>query len=93
MIVLLVGINSVDQDWRIWILYLATLFSLINIVYAVQGKQWFWIVPLLAIVVAWNPAFIIDYPGDFEIWIGMHLIGALIFALSGFFLKVPAKKV
>ena len=101
-IALLVGFAIIESETFIVVRYVASILALIMIVFAVQGglsqrgvsqsgswRTWVWIVPLAAIAVTWNPAFII--PIAQPAWTGAQYLGVLVFGLAGVFIKVRPK--
>ena len=85
--VLLVGILLIGQEFYIAIRLLTAIFALIMAVFAVQAKQWWWVLPLIPVVVLWNPIVPIDLPEGFQL--GAHYIAIVIMVLVGLRVKVP----
>ena len=86
-IALLAFVAVVDNsDWFTIARYVVSILALIMCVFAGQAKQWWWLPPLLAIAVLWNPVLPIDLP-VFG-WQIAHLAGAVIFVASGLLIKV-----
>ncbi len=76
----------IDTDWFTIARYVVSILALIMCVFAGQAKQWWWIPPLLAVAVAWNPVFPLDLP--LVAWQICHLVGAIVFVASGLLIKV-----
>lgn len=86
-ILLLVGFALIGGDAFLWILYPVSILALIVAWFAFQARHWWWIPPLLAIAVLWNPVFPFDFEGP--LWIGAQYLAVLVFVLSGILIKVP----
>ncbi|QJU53744.1 DUF6804 family protein [Herbiconiux sp. KACC 21604] len=76
----------IDTDWFTIARYVVSILALIMCVFAGQAKQWWWIPPLLAVAVLWNPVFPLDLP--LVAWQICHLVGAIVFVASGLLIKV-----
>lgn len=79
-------IAVVDTDWFTIARYVVAILALIMVVFAFQAKQWWWIPPLVAIAVIWNPVLPIDLP--LVAWQIAHVVGAIVFVASGLLIKV-----
>lgn len=88
MLALLIGIGALDQDWWLVILFVVSIFALINLVFAFQARHWWWWPILAGIAVLWNPAWPIYLP-TYELWLAAHIVGAVLMMASGFLIKVP----
>ena len=87
-ILLLAGFALIDSgDAFLWILYPVSILALIVAWFAFQAKHWWWIPPLLAIAVVWNPIFPLGLSGP--LWIAAQYVAALVFVLAGVLIKVP----
>ena len=85
-IVLLAGVALVDSDGYLVIQFIVAIFALIIGYFAWQAKQWWWIIPLVAIAVVWNPVFPITIDGD--LWLILHYVAAIVFIAAGVLIKV-----
>lgn len=85
-IALMAFIAVVDTDWFTIARYVVSILALIMCVFAGQAKQWWWIAPLGAIAVLWNPVLPIDLP--IVAWQAVHVAGAIVFVASGLLIKV-----
>jgi hypothetical protein len=85
-IVLLAGVALIDSSAFVWIEFPTAILALIVSWYAFQARQWWWIAPLLAIAVLWNP--ILPIAIDGRIWVGAQYIAILVFILAGIFIKI-----
>jgi len=86
--VLLAGLALLDSGAFFWIKTVVAILAAIVAVYAWQAKQWWWLVPLAAIVIMWNPI----WPIDWRHWIGWlvaQYVAAVLFLIIGVLIKVP----
>lgn len=63
-IVLLAGVALVDTDGYVFVRYGASILTLIVAVFAWQARQWWWVLPLAAIAVVFNPVIVLPIEGD-----------------------------
>jgi type VI protein secretion system component VasK len=56
------------------------------IVFSFQAGQWWWIIGLAAVAVAWNPIWPLVLHG--QIWVAAQFIAALLFVVAGLYVKV-----
>jgi len=75
-----------NQSWYLFIRFAVAILALICCVFAGQAKQWWWVVPLAAVAVLWNPVFPIPLSG--QIWVALQFVAALVFVASGILVKV-----
>lgn len=93
-VLVLVATLLVDSDGYLPFRYLVSIFALISLWFAAQGRAW-WALPLLAaIAVLWNPVVPLELDGT--PWLALHYIAAAVFLLVGILVKVrmpeaPAK--
>jgi hypothetical protein len=87
-ILLFAGFALIDSgDAFLWILYPVAILALIVAWFAFQARHWWWIPPLLAIAVVWNPIFPLGLSGP--LWLAAQYVAALVFVLAGVLIKVP----
>lgn len=87
-IVLIAGLALIDSTAFFWIKTVTAILAAIVAVYAWQAKHWWWLPPLAAIVVLWNPIWpVVIRPG--QLWVGLQYLAALILVLAGVWIKVP----
>jgi len=89
-IVLLAGLALLDSSVYFWFSSGVAILAAIVAVYAWQSKQWWWLPPLAAIVVAWNPI----WPINWQHWIGWLIaqyVAAVVFLVAGVLIKVPVQ--
>jgi len=87
VIALLAGVALIEGDGFIVIRYVVSIFALIVAVFGWQARQWWWIVPLAAIAVLWNPVFPIELNSP-DVWLGLQYGAALVFLAAGILIKV-----
>jgi len=85
-LVLLAGIALVGNGAHTVILFAVSILAAIIAVFAWQARQWFWIVPLALVVVAFNPVLPISY--DPDVFVALHYIGVLVFIAAAIFIRV-----
>lgn len=85
-IVLIAGVALIGTDGFIWIRYAVSILALIVAVFAWQARQWWWLIGLIPIAVAWNPVWPLE--PDRTIWLAAQFVGALIFIAAGILIKV-----
>jgi hypothetical protein len=88
-IVLLAGFALIGNPAAFfWIKTVVAILAAIVCVYAWQSKQWWWLVPLGAIVVVWNPVWPIAVRPD-QLWLGLQYIAIIVFIATGLLIKIP----
>jgi len=85
-IVLVAGAALVGTGGFVWILYAVSVLSLIVCVFAWQAKQWWWLIALVPIAVAWNPVVVLPFDGI--LWQAAQFVAALVFIAAGILIKV-----
>ncbi|MBX3088863.1 MAG: hypothetical protein KF742_10250 [Cryobacterium sp.] len=87
-IVLMAGLALLDNSSAFyWIKIVVSVFALIVAVFAWQSKQWWWILVMAVIVVAWNPFWPLNLHGQF--WVAGQFLAALGLIIAGVLIKVP----
>ncbi|MFI8632949.1 DUF6804 family protein [Microbacterium sp. NPDC077663] len=84
-VVLFVAPALLATDWFLTVRFVATIFALIIGWFAVQAKQWWWVPPMLAIAVIWNPIFPFPFLGT--IWGAAQVAAAFVFLAAGATIK------
>lgn len=84
---LLVGATTLDEGPYIVVRYIAAIFAAIVAVFAFQARHWWWLPVFAAIVVAWNPVWIIAIPDPW--WSAAQYVAALAFLVAGWLIRVP----
>lgn len=87
VIALLAGVALIATDGFTVIRFVVSIFALIIAVFAVQARQWWWIIGLAPIAVLWNPVIPIDI-GNEDVWLGLQYVAALVFIAAGVLIKV-----
>lgn len=85
-IVLLAGVALVGGDAYLIIQFVVAILALIVAVFAWQARHWWWVIPLAAIAVVWNPILPIGIEGD--VWLALHYIAAIVFLAAGILIRV-----
>ena len=86
VIALLVGLVLIRADGYLFIRFAVSILALIVVVFAWQARQWWWVPPLVAVAVLWNPVLPITLDGG--LWLGLHYVAAMLFLLAGAFVKI-----
>lgn len=82
----LLGVLLIDAEPYILVRFVVSILALIVAVFAWQGRAWWWLIPLGAIAVVWNPVIVIPVAG--ALWLGLHYLAALVFIVVAIFVKV-----
>ena len=86
-IVLLAGLALLDNSGGFVIIRFAVaILALIVAVFSFQAKQWWWIPPLAAIAIVWNP--ILPFPFHGQVWVGAQFIAVIVFIAAGILVKI-----
>lgn len=86
-IVLMAGLALLDNDGGfLFIKFGVAILALILCVFAWQAKQWWWIIGLAAVTVAWNPIWPLALSG--QAWVASQFVAALLFIVIGISVKV-----
>ena len=85
-LVALAGVALVGGDAFTIIRFALAILSLIIAWFAYQAQQWWWIVPLLAIAIVWNP--VLPVTLDTSAWLTAHYLAAAVFIACGILIKV-----
>ena len=86
VVLVLVATLLVESEAYAPFRYLVSIFALICLWFAAQGRAW-WALPLLAgVAVLWNPVFPIELSG--QLWLALHFVAAAVFLAVGLLVKV-----
>ena len=85
-VALLVGVALIGGGGFTIIRFIVSIFALIVTVFAWQAGQWWWLVPLVAIAVLWNPVLPIEL-GQAELWLALQYVAAAVFIAAGILIK------
>jgi hypothetical protein len=88
-IVLLAGLALLDNAAAFfWIKTVIAILAAIVCVYAWQSKQWWWLLPLGAVLVVWNPVWPIPVRPE-QLWLALQYVAVIAFIVVGILIKVP----
>lgn len=82
-----VGIALIGQNAFTFTSWGVTVLALIVFVFALRARHWWWLPPLAAIAVLWNPVAPFGFDGPW--WLGAQYVAILVFAVAGVLIKVP----
>lgn len=86
-IVLIAGLALLDNDGGfLFIKFGVAILALIMCVFAWQGQQWWWIISLAPIAIAWNPIWPFAFHG--QVWVAFQFVAAIAFVATGVRVKV-----
>lgn len=85
-LVLVAGAALLGSDGFTWVRYAVSILALVVAVFAWQAGQWWWLLALVPIAVAWNPVFPFDFAGP--VWQALQFLAALLFVAAGVLIKV-----
>jgi hypothetical protein len=90
-IVLLAGLALLDNEGGFLVIRYATaILAAIVGWFAIQGRAW-WALPLLAaIIVVWNPVFPLEFHG--QLWVAGQFLAAIVFVACAVLVKVRIKE-
>jgi len=80
-VVLLAGLLLLDNEWFTAIRYVVAILALIVAWFAVQARQWWWLIAFIPIAVVWNPVYPFAFSGT--IWLAAQVLAAGVFVLAG----------
>ena len=80
-----VGPALLGQDIHVVVLFAVAILALIVAVFAGRAGQWWWIPPLAAMAIAWNPLYPFAMEGPW--WIGAHVVAGFLFLTIGALVK------
>lgn len=83
---LLIGVTLIDAEGFTVIRFIVSIFALIVAVFAWQAGQWWWLGPLGAVAVLWNPVFPIEL-GQAVLWMVLQYVAAAVFIAAGILIK------
>jgi hypothetical protein len=86
-IVLLAGLALLDNPGGYTIIRFAVaILALIMCVFAYQARHWWWILPLAAIAVIWNPVLPLPFSGQW--WVAAQYVAAIVFIASAILIRI-----
>lgn len=84
---LLVGIIYIGEAGASIIRFIVAILAVIIAWFAVPAKQWWWLLPMTAVAVLWNPVFPLSFTGD--LWVVTHIVAAIVSVAAGSFISIP----
>jgi hypothetical protein len=90
-IVLMAGVAFLDSSWFIVVHFVVTIPTAIIAWFAVQARQWWWLVVLVPIILLWNPVVPLGFEGPG--WFSAQLIAPIFLVAAGILIKVPTADV
>lgn len=88
-IVLLAGLALVGGEWFILVRFGAAILAATMCAFAIRGRQFWWLIGLVPVVVLWNPVWPLTL--DDLAWRLAHIVGAAVLVVSGLFITVPVE--
>ena len=85
-IVLLAGLALVDSEAYLIIRFAVSILALVMAVFAWQARQWWWVLPLAAVAVLFNPVVVVSLSGDAQLI--AHYVSAIALIAVGILVKV-----
>lgn len=85
-IAVMAGLALVGSKSYVWIEYPVAILAAITGWFAIQGKQWWLVVVLAAVLVVWNPVFPLALPA--LVMSGLSILAAATFIAAGVLIKV-----
>lgn len=89
-ILLLAGLALVGGDWFVVVRFGVAILAAIMCAFAIRGRQYWWLVGLVPVVVLWNPVWPIAL--DDLSWRLAHVAAAALVVVSGLFITVPVEE-
>jgi hypothetical protein len=86
-VVAFVGIALMGENAFTFTSWGVAVLALIILVFAIRGRQWWWVPVFVAIGVLWNPVVPFGFEGP--IWLGAQYLAILAFIVAGVLIKVP----
>jgi hypothetical protein len=87
---LFVGLALLGTDAYTVIRFVVSIMALIIVVFSWQARQWWWIIPFVAIAVLWNPVLPIVIASA-DLWLGLQYVAVIIFMSAGILIRVKDK--
>lgn len=82
----LLGVLIIESDAYLIVRFIVSILALVIAVFAWQARQWWWLAPLAAIAVVFNPVIIIPIGDSLAL---LHYAAVLVFLVVGIFVTVP----
>ncbi len=84
-LVLVIAPFLIGGDWFTVVRYAVTILALIIAWFAVQARQWWWLIGFIPIAVLWNPVLPLPFAGP--VWLAAQVAAAGIFVVAGLLIK------
>ncbi|SDQ47719.1 DUF6804 family protein [Microbacterium sp. cf332] len=84
---LIAGIPLIGGEFAMAVSFVVAILALIIAWFAVQARQWWWALPMVAVAVLWNP--VVPVALDDAVWVAAHVVGAATFIAAGALVWVP----
>ena len=85
-LICLVGAFALDWPGYTVVLYAVAILALICAWFAIQARQWWWLVGFVPIAVLWNPVLPFAFAGSY--WMAAHVLAGAVFIVAGLLIKV-----
>ena len=86
-VVAFVGIALMGENAFTFTSWGVAVLALIILVFAIRGRQWWWVPVFVAVGVLWNPVVPFGFEGP--LWLGAQYLAILAFIVAGVLIKVP----
>lgn len=84
---LVAGMALIGGEFATVISFIVAILALVIAWFAVQARQWWWAVIMVAIAVVWNP--VVPFTFAAPVWLTAHIIGAAAFLAAGAMIWTP----
>ena len=84
-VVLLASPLLIEGEWFIIVRFAVTILGAIIAWFAIQARQWWWLIVFVPAIVLWNPVIPLDFSGDG--WLAAQFVCALAFIAAGVLIK------
>ena len=85
-LVLLAGLAVIGKDAHTIVLFAVSILAAIVGVFAWQARAFAWLIPLGAVVVAFNPVFPIDF--ETTVWLALHYGAVFVFIAAAVLIRI-----
>jgi len=85
-VVLMAGLLLIENEWFTAVRYVTSILALIIAWFAVQARQWWWLIAFVPIAVVWNPIYPLALSGT--PWLALQVLAAGVFVIAGVLIKI-----
>ncbi len=85
--ILILAAAFIGTDWFTVFRYITAILALIVTWFAVQARQWWWVLVFVAVAVLWNPVYPFSFSGI--VWILAQPIAGSVFLIAGVLIRQP----